>query len=36
VFVPVMILMVLGVVLTAVLQFLEGRLAPWQMEKEGK
>jgi NitT/TauT family transport system permease protein len=36
VFVPVVILMVLGVVLTAALHLLEGRLAPWQLEKEGR
>jgi NitT/TauT family transport system permease protein len=30
VFVPVVVLMALGVVLTAALQVLEGRLAPWQ------
>jgi NitT/TauT family transport system permease protein len=30
VFVPVVVLMALGVVLTAGLQVLEGRLAPWQ------
>lgn len=34
VFVPVVILMVLGVLLTAALQLLEGKLAPWQLEKE--
>jgi len=30
VFVPITILMTIGVVLTAALQFLESRLAPWQ------
>ena len=34
VFVPVVVLMALGVILTAGLQVLEGRLAPWQSRRE--